>query len=68
MNLDALEIRTEQRLTRLEQRLTHCEETLETRLKAFESTMMYRVEARFIMLAYGVIMVAVFGIMFWKLR
>jgi hypothetical protein len=68
MNLDALEPRTDQRLARLEQRLTHCEEMLETRLRAFESTMMYRVEARIFLLAYGVVMLAVFGIMFWKLR
>lgn len=41
---------------------------LEARLKAFESTMMYRVEARIFLLACGAVMLAVFGVMFWKLR
>ena len=68
MNLNDLEAQTDRRLARLEQRLTHCEKLLEARLKSLESTMMYRVEARFFMLAYGVVMLAVFAIMFWKWR
>jgi uncharacterized Rmd1/YagE family protein len=68
MNLDPVETRTEYRLARLEHRLKHCEELLEMRLKTLESTMMYRLEARIILLAYAVGMIAVFGIMFWKLR
>jgi hypothetical protein len=67
MSVDPLETRTEYRLARLEQRLKHCEEMLETRLKTFESTMMYRLEARIILLAFAVGTIAVFGIMFWRL-
>src|ERR1041385_6623225 len=53
MSVDPLETRTEYRLARLEQRLKHCEEMLETRLKTFESTMMYRLGARTLLSAFA---------------
>lgn len=68
MNRDELDTRTDHRLAMLEHRLKHCEEILEARLKELESTIMYRVEGRIFLLAAVVVMLAVFGIMFWKWR
>jgi hypothetical protein len=41
---------------------------LECRLKQLESSLIWRVESRFIALAYAPVMMVVFGIRIWNVR
>ena len=66
MSLDCQEGRPEQLYARLDSRLARHEQALESRLKYLESTLVWRIESRFIVAGYVAGIAVIFAIIIWK--